>query len=114
MWEHCVDEEESLKNILPLMKHSGRFGDQMLLVIMRWKYSCEHNLTNHGQNRVAWLGQAACAMAQGTPEYITRKAWGFLTQDEQKAANRRAERAIEIWEKRQKKRPNERALIGQS
>ncbi len=67
-------------------------------VVDEWKNSCEHNLTNKTQNRKAWIGHAACALAFNCPEDIVREAWGYLTEKQQIAANCKAVNAIEYWE----------------
>ena len=69
----------------------------MLKVIEKWPYSCEHNLTDTSQNRKAWIGHAACALALGCPEDITRAAWAKLSDDQQNKANQKAQDAINIW-----------------
>jgi len=56
-------------------------------------------LTDSNLNRKAWIGHAACAMALGCPEDITREAWGRLTDEQRILANREAERAIQQWER---------------
>jgi len=44
------------------------------------------------------VGHAATALAIGCPELITRMAWGRLTQEQQDAANAKAQQAINLWE----------------
>jgi hypothetical protein len=75
----------------------------MKRVVNEWKYSCEHNLSDMTQNRKAWLGHAACALALLCPEDIVRSAWGFLTRTQQSKANWQAEKNINIWESKQNK-----------
>jgi hypothetical protein len=75
------------------------YGSWMLKVIVAWPFACEHNLTNTNVNRKAWIGHSACCMAIQCPEYITRKAWSFLSKQQQKDANQKALEAIELWEK---------------
>ena len=72
----------------------------MLRVVNEWPLSCEHNLTADC-NRQAWIGQAACCLALGVPEDITREAWHMLTQSQQDEANRKADEAILVWEEHQ-------------
>jgi hypothetical protein len=45
----------------------------------------------------AWMGHAAVALAIGCPEDIVREAWGLLTDEQRKAANEQAAKAIELW-----------------
>ena len=72
------------------------YGDWMLKVIEAWPKSCQHNLTKGGDKR-PWIGHAAVALAINCPEDIVRAAWGSLSQEQQDAANKKAEEAIEIW-----------------
>lgn len=74
------------------------YGMYMIKVADEWKYSCEHNLTAREQNRRAWIGHAACALALRIPEDIVRSAWSFLTEEQQILANKEADKAIEYWE----------------
>jgi hypothetical protein len=72
----------------------------MLKAIDLWPVSCEHNLSCTGMNRQAWIGHAACCIATGCPEHITRLAWHTLTQKQQDEANAKADFAIKTWEER--------------
>lgn len=79
-----------------------KYGSAMLAVLNAWPISCEHNLSDLGQNRKAWIGHAACCLAIGCPEDITREAWGYLTEAQRVAANRKAAEAIMVWEGRER------------
>lgn len=72
------------------------YGEWMMQVITDWPKSCEHNLTKSGDKR-PWIGHAAVALAIGCPEDIVRAAWGNLSQQQQDAANKKADEAIEHW-----------------
>jgi hypothetical protein len=74
------------------------YGSYMLKVIKLWPYSCEHNLTAISTNRRAWVGHAACCMAIGVAEDVTREAWHYLTKKQQDLANGQATIAIKQWE----------------
>jgi hypothetical protein len=102
MWRDVKEhkKEKYIKHAMFFMKHHNTFGFYMKKVIDTWKYSCEHNLTDLNQNRVAWLGQAACAFALRCPEDLTRKAWFHLSDEEMILANKEAEKYIKIWESR--------------
>jgi hypothetical protein len=76
------------------------YGSFMLKVLDAWPISCEHNLTDTGMNRKAWIGHAACCLAIKCPEHVTRRAWGYLSQEQQDDANEMARLAIKEWEKR--------------
>lgn len=74
------------------------YGNWMKEVAREWHYSCEHNLSDRSQNRRAWIGHAACAMAFRCPEDIVRQAWGHLSEKQQIDANNQADIAIQEWE----------------
>ncbi len=100
MWGN-VSAQDSLKLLADAIKFTGDadlYGSFMRRVIKEWPISCEHNLTETGQNRKAWIGHAAACLAIKCPEHITREAWGHLSQDQQDRANDKAQEAIEAWE----------------
>lgn len=70
----------------------------MKRVTIEWPFSTEHNLTNLGQNRRAWLGQAACCLEFGVPEELTKIAWNALDHRQQENANGVADVIIKQWE----------------
>lgn len=98
MWRQVEDRAEWLQRAIEFTGDARTYGDWMLEVVREWPYSCEHNLTNLTQNRRAWIGHAACALAFNCPEDIVREAWGHLSEMQQRLANRKADEAIEIWE----------------
>ena len=69
----------------------------MLAVVNKWKHSCEHNLTNNSMNKVAYIGQAACAYYAEIPSTVTMEAWNKLTPEVQERSNNIAEEVINIW-----------------
>jgi len=73
------------------------YGSYMFRVITEWPISCENALTDRYINQKAWIGHAAAALALQIPEYITRKAWKNLTDEQKYLANKQAERAIRTW-----------------
>lgn len=98
MWDTVEDRGSMLQEAIKFTSNWNAYGDYMDLVIKEWPYSCENALTDYNLNRKAWLGHAACAMAIGCPEDITREAWRHLTDEQRKMANRRAANAIRCWE----------------
>jgi len=99
MWGRVADKEGYLKRAIEFTGNAELYGSYMLRVIEEWPYSCEHNLSNATQNRKAWIGHAACAFAFECPEDIVRKAWGYLSETQQAAANKKADEAIKEWER---------------
>lgn len=100
MWGAVKNRESYLKVAIDFTGDHKIYGSHMKNVIKEWKHSCEHNLTNTTQNRRAWIGHAACALAFGCPEDITREAWSYLSQQQQDLANEAADIAISLWEKK--------------
>ena len=90
--------EEHINKVFEFMSDNLMFERFMLKVATKWKYSCENALTDTSQNRIAWLGQAACAYALGMPCKITKKAWNLLDSSQQDDANKRASNIINRWE----------------
>lgn len=101
MWGKVKDRDFYLKKAIEFTGSHCLYGVFMNRVIHEWPLSCEHNLSATDQNRKAWLGHAACALAFQCPEDIVRQAWSHLTEDQQTLANRQAELAIIVWEGRQ-------------
>lgn len=100
MWRKVSSREEAkyLDEAIRFTGNYEEYGIYMMKVVKVWPISCSHNLTDTTQNRKAWVGHAACCMAINCPEYITRQAWGYLTEMQQKLANDQAQLAIEWWE----------------
>ena len=98
MWGTVLDRKKALDDAIKFTGNYRLYGRFMMRVVREWRYSCENALTDYAINRKAWVGHAACAMARGTPEDITRQAWGHLTNEQRLLANKEAERAIQQWE----------------
>jgi hypothetical protein len=104
MWGKAENRVEMLDWAIRFTGDHIKYGWYMLRVAKEWTYSCEHNLTNKTQNRKAWIGHAACALASNCPEDVVRSAWGHLTDEQQILANRQAEQVITWWESRYAKK----------
>lgn len=100
MWRQvgAADARSFLARAIDFTGDAALYGSYMRKVIKCWPIACEHNLTDTGMNRKAWVGHAACCMAIGCPEDVTRAAWAHLTQQQQDDANAQAQAAIEEWE----------------
>jgi hypothetical protein len=92
MWGTVPTRDLYLQKAIKFTGDHILYGSFMKRVVNEWKYSCEHNLSDMTQNRKAWLGHAACALALLCPEDIVRSAWGFLTRTQQSKANWQAEK----------------------
>lgn len=100
MWGVVDNKFEMLEWAIEFTGDAEAYGSWMTKVVDDWGYSCSHNLSNKTQNRKAWIGHAACAYANKCPEDIVRKAWSHLSEEQQVKANKKAQEAIELWEKR--------------
>ena len=99
MWRHVSKKE--MNELLPIaIEFTGnhiKYGAAMIRVVKKWKYSCEHNLTDQSTNKRAWIGHAACSLELNLPEVVVRSAWGLLTDNQRFLANAQADRAINEW-----------------
>ena len=96
MWKNVNHRTTWLQLAITFTGNAELYGEWMLRVIEQWPRSCQHNLTKGGDKR-PWIGHAAVALAINCPEDIVRAAWGALSKEQQDAANKKAEEAIEIW-----------------
>lgn len=94
-----MDEREMIEDCKQTLSCPQWLEQVMRVVVHSWEIAAEQNLTNLARNRQAWLGQAACCFVHGAPEYLTKIAWGELTEDQQKNANIVADSVIQTWEK---------------
>lgn len=81
-----------------LLRDQDALREAMRDVTQQWPVSTAQNLTDTGSNRRSWLGQAACCLAHGSPEFTTCQAWWTLTDAERDAANAVADEVIAMWE----------------
>lgn len=70
----------------------------MSLVIEKWPYSTQHNLSNEAMNRVAWLGQSACCFYCKCPSTITMEIWREVPEECRNEADRIALEIIKKYE----------------
>lgn len=112
MWGDVKNEKEALALAIKFTSDHKLYGQHMLRVVCEWPVSAENALTDPYLNKKAWVGHAAVALALNIPEDITRKAWGFLTDEQRLLANREAERAIQQWQLRYTKSEGLRKEMG--
>jgi ParB-like chromosome segregation protein Spo0J len=72
------------------------FENGLTKVILEWKNSCEHYLTNKAMNRIAWLGQASVCILTGVPSKYS-SGWSLLNSEQQDAANSLALKYLNYW-----------------
>jgi hypothetical protein len=80
-----------------LLKEIPRFEQALTTIINEWKYSCEHNLTHSGMNRVAYLGQASCALVYKVPHSVCMGGYNLLTDEEKRDADATAQKYLDLW-----------------
>lgn len=80
-----------------ILGNLDRFEGALYTIITQWKYACEHNLTNENMNRIAYLGQAACALVLNVPSSVSMGAYNKLSVEQQKAADALAQRYLDKW-----------------
>ena len=98
MWGSVSNRKAAIDKAIVFTGNHKLYGRFMARVVSEWPNSCRNALTDYSLNRKAWVGHAACALAHGIPEDITRLAWGKLTDEQRLLANKEAERAIQSWE----------------
>ena len=91
-WSHEECENE-FKRVLSDQK---LFGEILSKIIVEWKYSCEHYLTNSSMNRIAWLGQAAVCYYSGVPSRYS-SAWFDIDEKTREEANSTALIYLNKW-----------------
>ncbi len=99
MWTRVSRDEETtlLVSAKEFTGDAELYGSWMMRAVKEFRISCEHHLTDASLNKQAYIGHAACALAHRLPEYIVRRAWGMLTQDQRDRANRKADEAFRFW-----------------
>ena len=90
-------KDNTLELYASLLRDLPKFEDALRHIIYEWKYSCEHNLSNESMNRVAYLGQASCALTYKVPHNVSMGGYNLLTQDEQQAADAMAQKYLNVW-----------------
>ena len=94
--KHGVSRAQGEEVYRAFLSDLGQFEKALAAVIVEWKNSCEHYLTNIAMNRIAWLGQASVCYATGIPASY-RSGWGLMSEDEQTAANELALDYLNRW-----------------
>ncbi len=82
-----------------LLADEDCFREAAVEMLREWPEAARHNLVRLVSGKNAWLGQATCCYSLGASAQTVRDAWGTLTNDEQRAANRVAVEVRERWER---------------
>lgn len=101
MWRHApaTKERTMIAQSVALLRDETAFSAALSRVCSEWPVSCLAEFTSPG-NHLAWLGCAACCLAHGAPESLTRRAWWKLTNQQRDTANRVASDSILSWTKK--------------
>lgn len=91
------DKTNSLQTYASLLSDLPRFESALKTIIDEWRHSCEHNLSNESMNRVAYLGQASCALVYNVPHNVCMGGYNLLTDEQKAAADAMALKYLNIW-----------------
>jgi ParB-like chromosome segregation protein Spo0J len=88
---------EECENIFKsILSNQDLFSDILNKLIVDWKNSCEHYLSNKSMNRIAWLGQAAVCFHSGVPSKYS-SAWFDISEIDRQKANETALIYLNKW-----------------
>jgi hypothetical protein len=99
-----ADREKHFQRAIDFTGDADLYGSYMMRVVKEWRFACEHNLTNPSMNKLAWIGHCAACLAFRCPEYVTREAWGELTDEQRTRADAKAQEALDYWMEHRKRR----------
>ncbi len=94
MWSKT---EFDIKLAISFTGNHKKYGNAMKKVIKKWPYTMLNSLTNPSINKRAFLGHCAASYAIKCPEYVTRLAWGELTDKQRYLADKVAQETIDEW-----------------
>lgn len=92
------EKTEKIKKVIELFSDAKKTRIFMNKVIDEWIKSCEHNLSNLGLNRIAWLGQSACCIYAKIPYKITMESWRLVDEKHRIIACNIADELIKEYE----------------
>lgn len=103
-YENCSGEEKENKisKVIEMFNDAKKTRECMFYVVDNWKFSMEHNLTNNSMNKIAYIGQCACAYYDNIPNTVTMEAWSKLSKEVQDRSDSIAIEAIERWKNNNK------------
>ena len=104
-------EDYLIEKSIVLLTDCFLFYDVGIKVLNTYKKSADFHLKNDSINKQAWIGQSSCFLNHGCPEYLTRKAWSFLSRIEQAKANIVADKLIALYERKNKEIPNQMEIF---
>lgn len=98
-YENCSGKAKEEKRELCFQMFNNEMETRrcMFYVVYNWRKSMEHNLTNNSMNKIAYIGQAACAFYAKIPNTVTMECWSDLTEEVKQRSNFIAEQALNAW-----------------
>lgn len=99
-----LKKEDTITLYRDFLADLDKFEAALKRIIEEWPHSCEHNLTNDSLNKIAYMGQAACALTFKVPSHMSSSGYNLLTQEQQQAADAMAQKYIDIWTERHLKK----------
>jgi hypothetical protein len=96
----CENTEEHIKKSVNLLSNQDEFYKYAKRMINEWFFSCEQNLTDPSLNKIAYIGQSSCCLANNTPAFVTRLAWSYIDEFDQLSANKTAKKILKEWQYR--------------
>ena len=93
-----AEKKELIEKVVEMFKSPELTKQFMNKAIKKWFFSCQHNLTNNGMNKIAYLGQAACCLYAGVPSTVTMEAWSKVPYEFQEIADGIALEQLKEWE----------------
>lgn len=97
MWRKVHNEDYFLKLAVKFTGDHVRYGSAMKEVVYAWPRTMVNSLTNPSINKRAFLGHCACCFKIKCPEYIVRRAWKLLTNEQRYLADKVAQETIDEW-----------------
>ncbi len=94
---HSDFEWEMIRKTIAFISDYEKFGTAMERVIIEWPRTMLNAFTNPSINKRAFLGQCAVQFEINCPEWITRQAWGKISEQERNDANKIADVLINEW-----------------
>ncbi len=91
-------KDNTLELYAKFLRDLPAFEAALKTITTQWVHSCEHNLTNVSMNRIAYLGQASCALVYGVPHSLSMGGYNLLTDEEKTAADAMAQKYLSLWE----------------
>ena len=103
-YKNCTgqDKEFKLQSVVNMFNSAIDTERCMNYVVDNWKSSMEHNLTNNSMNKIAYIGQCACAYYDNIPSTATMEGWSLLSDEVTDRSNLLAQDAIDKWNRNNK------------